>query len=52
MIIIPIAGLSSRFFKAGYAQPKYMLDAHGMSLFDACKQLQTYFSTETLLFIP
>lgn len=52
MIIIPMAGLSSRFFKAGYTQPKYMLDAHGMSLFDhAVSSFKAYFSTETFLFI-
>ncbi|EGR1720790.1 capsular biosynthesis protein, partial [Vibrio parahaemolyticus] len=25
MIVIPMAGMSSRFFKAGYDKPKYML---------------------------
>ncbi|EID7846057.1 capsular biosynthesis protein, partial [Vibrio parahaemolyticus] len=24
MIVIPMAGMSSRFFKAGYDKPKYM----------------------------
>lgn len=33
MIVLPMAGLSSRFFKAGYALPKYMLDLHGASVF-------------------
>ncbi|EII5689729.1 capsular biosynthesis protein, partial [Vibrio parahaemolyticus] len=26
MIVIPMAGMSSRFFKAGYDKPKYMLE--------------------------
>ncbi|UJZ94016.1 glycosyltransferase family 2 protein [Photobacterium damselae subsp. damselae] len=52
MIIIPMAGLSSRFFKAGYKKPKYMLDAHGISLFDhAVNSFKAYFKTETFLFI-
>ncbi|MFN2289502.1 MAG: hypothetical protein ABR578_14325 [Chromatocurvus sp.] len=34
MIILPMAGLSSRFFKAGYTVPKYMLDLHGAPVFD------------------
>jgi hypothetical protein len=33
MIVLPMAGLSSRFFKAGYTVPKYMLDLHGASVF-------------------
>jgi len=34
MIVIPMAGLSSRFTKAGYRVPKYMLDLHGRPVFD------------------
>lgn len=34
MIVIPMAGLSSRFIKAGYDLPKYMLDLHGRPVFD------------------
>ncbi|ECR5117115.1 capsular biosynthesis protein, partial [Salmonella enterica] len=34
MIIIPMAGLSSRFFKAGYTKPKYELKAHDKTLFE------------------
>ena len=34
MIIIPMAGLSSRFFSDGYKLPKYMLDLHGVPVFD------------------
>jgi hypothetical protein len=33
MIVLPMAGLSSRFFKAGYEVPKYMLDLHGSTVF-------------------
>ena len=33
LIIFPMAGLSSRFLKAGYKMPKYMLDLKGKSLF-------------------
>ncbi|EKO3985769.1 capsular biosynthesis protein, partial [Vibrio fluvialis] len=34
MIMIPMAGMSSRFFKAGYSKPKYMLEAKGKTLFE------------------
>ncbi|WP_353497662.1 glycosyltransferase family 2 protein [Vibrio sp. CB1-14] len=52
MIVIPMAGLSSRFFKAGYKLPKYMLDAYGESLFDhSVKSFQQYFSSEKFVFI-
>lgn len=33
MFIIPMAGLSSRFFKAGYTKPKYQLDLNGETVF-------------------
>lgn len=52
MIVIPMAGLSSRFFKAGYTQPKYMLTAFGKPLFDhAVESFKNYFSTERFIFI-
>lgn len=52
MIVIPMAGLSSRFFKAGYTEPKYMLKAHGETLFDhAVNSFKKYFNQETFLFI-
>ena len=52
MIVMPMAGLSSRFFKAGYTQPKYMLEAHGKSLFQhAVESFSQYFETETFLFV-
>ena len=52
MIIIPMAGLSSRFFKAGFSQPKYMLEAHGKTLFDhSVNSFKEYFLSEKFLFI-
>jgi hypothetical protein len=52
MIVIPMAGLSSRFFKAGYKEPKYMLMAHNKSLFDhAVSSFSKYFKTDSFLFI-
>ncbi len=52
MIVIPMAGMSSRFFKAGYTKPKYMLEAHGETLFaHAVKSFENYFSTKPFLFI-
>lgn len=33
-IVITMAGLGSRFKKAGYNEPKYMIQAHGRTLFD------------------
>ncbi len=52
MIVIPMAGLSSRFFKAGYQEPKYMLPAHGKPLFDhALLSFSRYFATTPFLFI-
>ncbi|MFT6835369.1 MAG: dTDP-glucose pyrophosphorylase, partial [Francisellaceae bacterium] len=52
MIVIPMAGLSSRFFRAGYTKPKYMLEAHGKSLFaHAVSSFSAYFKTEEFLFI-
>lgn len=33
-IVITMAGLGSRFKKAGYNEPKYMIMAHGRTLFD------------------
>jgi len=52
MIVIPMAGLSSRFLKAGYEKPKYMLVAHGESLFShAVNSFKQYFDSEYFLFI-
>lgn len=33
-IVITMAGLGSRFAKAGYTVPKYMIEVHGKTLFD------------------
>lgn len=52
MIVIPMAGLSRRFTEAGYDRPKYMLEAHGASLFDhAALSFAAYFDTMPFLFI-
>ncbi len=52
MIVIPMAGLSSRFFKAGYEIPKYMLEAQNESLFDhSVKSFKKYFDTTKFIFI-
>ena len=52
MIVIPMAGLSSRFFKAGYDKPKYMLEAHGRTLFEhSVLSFEKYFKSEPFLFI-
>lgn len=52
MIVIPMAGLSSRFTKAGYDVPKYMLPLHGKSVFwHSLMSFQKYFSSERFLFI-
>ena len=52
MIIIPMAGLSSRFKKAGFDLPKYMLEAKGKTLFaHSVDSFNKYFSSEKFLFI-
>jgi hypothetical protein len=52
MIVIPMAGNSSRFYKAGYDRPKYELPVQGESLFALCvKSFEAYFATEPFLFI-
>lgn len=52
MIVIPMAGLSARFAQAGYALPKYMLEAHGRTLFEhAVLSFEAYFGTLPFLFI-
>lgn len=52
MIVIPMAGLSSRFFNAGYSVPKYMLLANGFYLFDhSMLSFKSYFGTMPFLFI-
>jgi hypothetical protein len=52
MIVIPMAGLSRRFTEAGYKVPKYMLEAHGRTLFDyAVLSFAEYFESVPFLFI-
>lgn len=52
MIIIPMAGLSSRFYKAGYKKPKFMLEAHGYTLFEhSVLSFKNYFNSEVFLFL-
>lgn len=52
MIIIPMAGLSSRFFKAGFNKPKYMLEAHGKTLFEhSILSFAKYFENEHFVFV-
>jgi dTDP-glucose pyrophosphorylase len=47
-----MAGMSSRFTKAGYTKPKYMLDLKGAPLFDYCvASFKSYFKTDAFLFI-
>ncbi|HYE23900.1 MAG TPA: glycosyltransferase family 2 protein [Clostridia bacterium] len=52
MIIIPMAGLSQRFADAGYAVPKYMLHAHGRSVFaHAVASFERYFDALPFTFV-
>ncbi len=52
MIVIPMAGLSRRFFDAGYDQPKYMLPIGTDTAFDrSIASFQAYFSDRPFLFI-
>lgn len=52
MIVLPMAGLSSRFFKAGYTVPKYMLPLHGRSVFQhALGSFAAQWDDETILII-
>ena len=52
MIVIPMAGLSRRFTEAGYDRPKYMLPAHGRSVFThAVGSFVRYAATIPFLFI-
>lgn len=52
IIIFPMAGFSSRFAKAGYTQPKYMLDLANKSVFAwAVSSFKAYFNQCDFLFI-
>jgi len=52
MIVIPMAGQSRRFADAGYLKPKYMLPAHGLTMFDhAVLSFKQYFSSQKFIFV-
>lgn len=52
MIVIPMAGLSSRFFKAGFEVPKYQLTVNNNYVFDlALKSFKRYFATELFVIV-
>lgn len=52
MIVIPMAGLSSRFTKAGYEKPKYMLPLAGKTVFwHSLMSFVRYFGSEKFLFV-
>jgi len=52
MIVIPMAGLSSRFFNCGYKKPKYMLKLKNKSLFEiSVESFSLYFEDELFVFI-
>jgi len=51
-IIFPMAGLSSRFAKAGYKLPKYMLTLKNKSVFQrAVESFENFFNKNKILFI-
>lgn len=50
--VIPMAGLSSRFFKAGYKLPKYQLPINDISMFSwSVSSFKEYFYTDYFVFI-
>lgn len=52
MIVIPMVGLSSRFSKAGYLKPKYMLPLGDRSVFShAVGSFSAYFTEQPFLFV-
>ena len=52
LIVIPMAGESSRFLKEGYTLPKYMLYAADKSLFNiSISSFRGYFKAASFLFI-
>ena len=51
-IIFPMAGLSTRFIKAGYTKPKYMLNVDDKSVFHhAVNSFKNYFKEDKVVFI-
>ena len=52
MIVLPMAGNSSRFAKAGYGQPKYMLELGNSSVLErVLLSFEVYFENKDFLFI-
>ncbi len=52
MIVIPMAGLSSRFFNAGYTLPKYMLALDHQTVFEwSVSSFKKYFETDLFIFV-
>lgn len=52
LFVIPMAGLSSRFFKVGFTVPKYMLPLDDQSMFEwSVSSFKRYFDTDHFLFI-
>jgi dTDP-glucose pyrophosphorylase len=52
MIVFPMLGRSSRFFKAGYNIPKYQLPLWGETVFSHCvRSFELYFSTDAFVFL-
>lgn len=52
MFVIPMMGKSSRFAKAGYSQPKYMLPLVGETVFDhVVRSFACYFDSDEFVFV-
>ncbi|NLH83474.1 MAG: NTP transferase domain-containing protein, partial [Phyllobacteriaceae bacterium] len=52
MIVIPMVGLSSRFTKAGYRKPKFMLPLGDCTVFShAVGSFSAYFGDQRFLFV-
>ncbi len=52
MFVLPMVGLSSRFFDAGYTLPKYQLPLHGRTVFaHVVDSFRDYFDSDEFLFI-
>lgn len=52
MFVIPMAGLSSRFFKAGYDKPKYQLMLGDETVFAwSVRSFERYFQSDKFVFI-
>lgn len=52
MIVIPMMGLSSRFYSAGYTLPKYQLPLNNKTVFDyVLESFRSYFDTDMFVFI-